>query len=324
MISLIIQLSGLFYIDNFFLDSNLALKSQKIVDLITNAKINVPNNALHINTSFDASYIAYYLNKDLFIIDTKTGKSKNLSFSNNIKVSFYKWLPDRNRILIAEKDINNLSISYYDIDKGQMDNITKFSMLSSKSEVVDIVASPLINVIYIKVENGPQRASVYWVNVMKSEKRISTKTNNIGNIEAIPHEDKMLYENLSDNMVYVTGTRNALDFSGIKNLSLLEVDNNDNVYIGAIDYNNNISKLYFGALKDNTSTWQVLNFGIPVNRNNLFITASGKVYINNNLKGTITDVETGKQIAYRGSFLQLYSDGIVSLNKGALVKTLFK
>ncbi|MEI8217154.1 MAG: hypothetical protein WCF96_08640 [Eubacteriales bacterium] len=324
IISLIIQLSGLFYIDNFFLDSSFALKSQKIVDLMTNAKINIPNNALNINTSFDAAYIAYYLNNELFVVDTKSGKSTNLSYSNNIKVSFYKWLPDRNRILIAEKDKNNLSISYYDIDKGQMDNITKFPMLSSKSEVVDIVASPLINVIYIKVENGPQRVSVYWVNVMKSEKRISTRTNNIGNIEAIPHEDKMVYENLTDNMIYATGSRSALEFNGTTKLSLLKVDNNDMVYIGAIDNNNNINKIYFGTLNENTASWGVLNFGIPVNRNNLFITASGAVYVNNNLKGTITDINTGKGLAYRGSFLQLYSDGIASLNKGTLVKTLFK
>jgi len=40
-------------------------------------------------------------------------------------------------------------------------------------------------------------------------------------------------------------------------------------------------------------------------------------------KGTVTDPKTSKETAYKGIFLQLYSDGVASLSDGNLVKTPF-
>lgn len=326
MVSLIIQFGGLFYMNNYFLASNTAIKSKKVVDSSNRTSIfqvNVPNNAKAINVSFDANYIAYYLNSVLYVVNTKTGKSDNVSFSNRDKLCFYKWLPDRNRMLIAEKKNSNLLLSYYDVNKSQKSNITEVAMVSSAAEVKDIQAAPLPNVIYIKVSNGDKTDAIYWINIMKSKKKINTKTYNIGNIEVVPHEDKMVYEDLTNNKVYATGINNALSFIGSTKSCLLEIDNNDQVYIGDVDSNNNIDKIYFGTLKENTSSWQTLQLNTPVSKANLFVTARGKVYINDNRKGTVAEFQTGKKTAYKGIFLQSYSDGIASISDGILVKTPF-
>ncbi|MBP2032812.1 hypothetical protein J2Z42_001486 [Clostridium algifaecis] len=326
IISLIIQFGGLFYINNYFLASNTVVKSKKVVNSSNKAsvfQVNVPNNAKSVNISYDANYIAYYLNNALYVVNTKTGKSNNVSFSNGVKLSFYKWLPDRNRMLIAEKENSNLLLSYYDVDKSQKNNITKFAMISSTAEVTDIEAAPLPNVIYIKVSNGAKEDVIYWVNIMKSKKKINTKTYNIGNMEVVPHEDKMVYEDLINNKVYATGINNAFSFIGSTKSCLLEIDNNDQVYIGDVDSSNNIGKIYFGTLKNNTSSWQTLQLNTPVSKANLFVTARGKVYINDTLKGTVEEFKTGKKTTYKCIFLQPYSDGITSINNGILVKTPF-
>lgn len=326
MLSLIVQISGLFYLNNYFLTSNASVKSQKVVDSINKTsalKINVPSNAENINVSYDASCISYYLNNELYVVNTITGKRDSVSSPNGAKISFYKWLPDRNRMLIVQTENRNLTLSYYDAAGAQKSIITDILMVSSTSKVKDIESAPLPNVIYLKVSNGTNDNSIYWVNIMKSRKKIITKTKNIGNIKVLPLEDKMVYEDLNNNKVYATGIDNALSFKGSTKSCLLEIDNNARVYIGNVDSNNNINKIYFGSLKEDTSSWQILQLSNPVSKANLIVAASGKVYIKDDLKATITEVQTGKQTTYKGTFLQLYNDGIVSLSDGILEKTPF-
>ena len=326
MVSFILQLCGFFYLNNSFLASNTAVKSQKVVDSSTSnktlvSKANVPNNAKNINVSYDASYVSYYLSDVLYVVNTITGKSVNVGSSNGDIVSFYKWLPDRNRMLIVETKNRNLSLSYYDVAKSEKSNVTELLMVSSTSKVKDIEAAPLPNVIYIKVANSASYDSIYWVNIMKSRKKIVTKTENIGKIKVVPHEDKMLYEDSNNDKIYATEVSDALSFSGSTKLCLIQIDNNDQIYIGDVDSSNNIDKIYIGTLKGN---WQTLKLDTPVSKTHLFVTVSGKAYINDNLKGLVREVRTLKETVYKGTFIQLYSDGIASLSDGNLVKTPFK
>lgn len=326
IISLTIQIGGLFYLDSNFLTSSSTVKSQKVVDSSTSTKISVskvkvPSDATTINVSYDANYVSYYVNDVLFVVNTITGKSINVSSSNGVKISFYRWLPDRNRMLIVETQDRNLSLSYYDVAQSQKTSVTDILMISSTSKVKEIEAAPLPNVIYIKVANSTTYDSIYWVNIMKSRKKIITKTENIGKIKVVPHEDKMLYEDASNNKVYATGVDDALSFIGSTKSCLLGIDNDDQVYIGDVDSSGNVDKIYYGTLK---GSWQTLTVDTPVTKSHLFVTATGKVYINDNLKGTVTELSTGKATTYKGVFVQLYSNGVASISDGSLVKTPFK
>jgi len=323
VVSLIIQISGLLYLNNIFLASDATVKSQEVVDSINKdsvSKVSVPSKATNINVSYDASYVSYYSDDRLYVVNTITGERDVISSSNGVKVSFYKWLPDRNRMLIVETENRNLSLSYYDVAKSQKSKVTDILMVNSTSKVKDIEAAPLINVIYLKVSNGAKFDSIYWVNVMNSRKKIITKTQNLGNIEVVPHKDKMLYEDLDNNKVYATGATDALSLFGSTKSCLLGIDNNDQVYIGDVDSSNSIDRIYFGELN---SRWQSITLNTPVSKADIFVTASGKIYTKDSSKGTVTEIQTGKETAYKGIFLQLYNDGIVSLNNRNLVKTPF-
>ena len=70
IISLIIQISGLLYLNNNILTSNTTVKSQAVANSTTKttvSKSNLPSKAATINVSYDASYISYYLNDELYI-----------------------------------------------------------------------------------------------------------------------------------------------------------------------------------------------------------------------------------------------------------------
>ncbi|MBW9172661.1 hypothetical protein [Clostridium estertheticum] len=325
IISLIVQSGGLFYLNNYFLTSNSALKSQKVGDSAQNKKTSVstfkvPSDATAIEVSYDAGYISYYLNNQLYVVNTITSKSVNVSSSNGVKISFCKWLPDRNRMLVVETQNRNLSLSYYDVTQSQKSKVSDILMISSASTVKDIEVSPLTNVIYIKVKNGYKNYSIYWVNIMKSRKKIVTKSEYVGNIGVIPHEDKMVYENLTNNKVYATGPDHALNFSGSTKSCLLAIDNNDQVYVGNVNSSNKIDKIYYGKLG---GEWKSLPLSAAVSKDNLFVTGSGKVYKNDKIKSMVTEIQTNKETTYKGTFLQSYSTGVASLSDGNLVKTPF-
>ncbi|MBU3161725.1 hypothetical protein KPL37_18720 [Clostridium frigoris] len=325
IISLIVQGGGFFYLNNYLLTSSTTVKSQKVGDSTRSNKTSVstfkvPSNATTINISYDASYISYYLNKELYVVNTKTCKSVNIPSSNGAKISFCKWLPDRNRMLIVETLNRNLSLSYYDVTQSQKSKVSDILMISSASTVKDIEASPLTNVIYIKVKNGYKYYSIYWVNIMKSRKKVVTNSEYIGNIQVIPHEDKMVYEDLTNSKVYATGPDHALNFGDSTKSCLLAIDNNDQVYIGNINSNNKIDKIHYGKLG---GKWELFLLSTPISKDKLFVTGSGKVYINDKIKCTVTELKTNKETIYKGKFIQAYSDGIASLSDGNLVETPF-
>ena len=223
-------------------------------------------------------------------------------------------------MLIVETENRNLSLSYYDVTQSQKTKISDILMISSASTVKDIEASPLTNVIYIKVKNGYKYYSIYWVNVMKSRKKIITESQYVGNIQVVPHEDKMVYEDLTSNKVYATGPNHALNFSGSTKSCLLAIDSNDQVYVGNVDSNNNIDKIYYGKLG---GSWKSIPLSAPVIKTHLFVTASGNIYTNDSIKGIVTELQTNKKTNYKGTFIQSYNDGIASLSNGNLVKTPF-
>ncbi|WP_298836097.1 hypothetical protein [Clostridium sp.] len=325
IISLIIQIGGLFYLNNYLLTSNTNVKSQKVTDSISStkgstSKVNIPSNATSINVSYNASYVSYYLDNELYVVNTVTGTRINVNPAAGVRISFYKWLPDRNRMLIVETHERNLSLSYYDVTQAQKSKVSDILMISSASIVKDIEASPLTNVIYIKVKNGYKYYSIYWVNIMKSRKKIITESKYVGNIQVVPHEDKMLYENLTNNKVYATGRNNALSLIGSTKSCLLAIDNNDQVYIGDVNINNNIDKIYYGTLG---GTWKSIKLNTLVSKNRLLVSASGQIYENDNIKKNLIELQTGKEITYKGTLLQLYSGGIASLSEGKLVITPF-
>jgi len=327
--SIVLQLSGLFYVNNYFLSYNSDFKIQKVTsdNNKTNAEVTVPEGATDINVSYNGRYISYYDNDKLKVINTKTGKDTTVEFNSGVKVSYYKWLSDRNRMLIAEKyssgSESKFELAYYDVDKDTKDKITDLTWADKKAEVTEIQASPLTNIIYIKISLSGNRNSIYWINIMKEMTKVDTRAYVIGNIRLVPHEDKLVYEDLTYNKIYVTKENNPLTISGVLKPGLIAVDNNDNVYIGDTA-NDKISKIYYGALGKDKISFKEVTLGSEVEKNDIHVSSDGKIYVNDNFKGIVKDITSGKEYIYPGTFVQIYEGGIVSLSENKVIKTEFK
>lgn len=331
VLSLLIQFIGFFYIDKYYLSTNATVKVKKVENKASDKKpdveVKIPENAEHISVSFDGKYVAYYDGDKLKVCNTKNGENKDISFDEGVQVSYYKWLSDRNRMLIGEKHNNDdgagFKLSYYDVDKDTKEEIKDLTWADENSEVKDIQASTLTNVIYVKVARSGGRSSIYWINIMKEMKKVNTNAYLVGETAILYHDDKLLYEDATYNKVYATNMENSIRISGVDKPRILGVDNDDNVYIGSME-NDKITKIYYGTLEKPTKEWNVLPLRDPVDKKGIFISEQGKVMINDNLKGVIKEVSTGKETSYTGRFLQIYSTGVASIKDGKLVKTNFK
>ena len=328
--SLIVQTIGFIYVDKFYLSTNTSIRMKKVEknkkDDKKSVEVPIPEGADHVNVSFDGKYVAYYINGELKVISTKDGEEKKIAFDEGVEISFYKWLSDRNRMLIAEKHTgkeNGFKLFYYDVDRDEKDKVKDLTWADDKSEVEDIQASTLTNVIYIKVSRSGGRSSFYWINIMKEMRNVYTKAHIVGNTALLPHEDKLLYEDTIYNKIYSTNVENSITIKGVDKPRLLGVDIDDNVYIGSLE-NDKITKIYYGNLETPTSEWKVMPLLQPANRDDIFVLEAGKVIINDNLRGMVKEVATGKEYSYPGRFVQIYNNGVASIKEGKLIKTSFK
>lgn len=336
--SLSMQCLVLFYIDHYFLAADSKVVTEKVVEEKSkkskNADITVPANAENILASYDAKYLCYYENEELKIADCEDGKTKNIEAEDGSKISFYKWLPDRNRMYLVEKksddESSNLILYSYDVAKGEKVKTGKLAYTGTNDEVEDIQVSILTGVTYTQVLNEGGSSSIYRIDRdYRSDReeemtKIDTIPKSVSNIALIRHEDKLLYEGLVYNKIYSTGNDEPINIKGVEKLTLIGADDDDNVYLGELK-DNLVSKVYYGKSGENTENWKVINLQKPSKKDDLFVSCVGRVYQNDALKGVIKDISSGTETSYEGELLQLYTKGIVSLGNNKKVSfVLFK
>ncbi|BAH07556.1 hypothetical protein [Clostridium kluyveri] len=328
-ISLIIQFAGLLYINNYFLSSEIKLKTKKIVKSEpkkSEVEIKIPEDAENITVSFDGRYLAYCQENTLKVVDSKTGDEKSLEFEDGVQVSFYKWLQDRSRILIAEKEDSQegskFELSYYEVDKDIKENIKELDWSDTEAKIDNIQESHLTNVIYVKMESKGMRTTIYRVDIMKKVEKIPLNSYIVGQIGILYLQDKLIYEDSVHNDIYITDEDEPLTIHGIENKPVwVGIDENDRVYIGD-EKDGKISNIYCGTIDSGGYDYQNINLNQFVDKKNVFVMPSGKIYINNALEGIVQEVGSGKQYTYKGNFIGIYDGGIASVSNGKLEKTL--
>lgn len=329
IISLAIQFTTLYYVNKNYLQAEAAFKTKKI-EVKSSKKaepaIDIPGDVQKVMASYDGNYISYCKDNNIKVINTSNGQEKNVTASDGNKISMYKWLPDRHRIIIAEKtagdNSGSIELKYYDASKDVKDNIERISWSNSESEVEDIQVSPITNLMFLKVKRNSSRIDVYEVNAMNEVTKVNINSS-LGNIKILPHEDELIYENTYNNNIQTTNKNHSIDFNDMQNPVILGCDNDDNIYIGNLS-NNKIDKIYYGSPQDSTEQWQVLKPTEAFSPKDVYISEAGEIYVNSSLKGKVQALKSNKVTAYTGNLLEMNEKVIISNNDGKLVKTNYK
>lgn len=326
LIPVIIELTGLLLVDKIYLNDETTFSTTKVdVSAKTQAdKINVkvPDDANNFGISYTGNYISYCDDDGIKIINTSNNKKEKITFDDGIEMSAYKWLADRDILFIAEKIIYDDGSTYLrfesynpkDNEKSVLsdDNRKELKILLNDDgyNVTQIALSSLTNVTYVKVDKEGYNSKIYRINVMAQAERVRYPICNISSIAAENKEDRLIYQDSSSNRIRVYGLRNPIATGENAIHYLLNVDNEDNIYIGNGE-NNIISKIFVANLKKTRQQWKIYTLSQPVQKSNIYITASGKVYINDPSKNTVTELVSGKQLTYTGSLIKAYDEGII-------------
>lgn len=332
LMPIILELAGFIYFNNFYLNDETSFNTKK-VQLVSKDynKINadIPDDAKYIRVSYNGNYISYYENGVINVVDTSDNSKKEISFDDGSTFSAYKWLPDRDIMLIAKK-YNDSGTSYmkfesYNAKKDEKITLSdqdnkqvKIDLINSEYDVQHITLSTATNVTYIQIGKADGRSRIYRINVMAQMERTRYNDCMLGNIAVINKKDKLVYEDRTHNRIRVIGMKNPIATGENATHYLLDTDDEDRIYIGN-GGNNKVNKIFVVKLNTPRSQWKTIKLKRSVRKSDIYISRAGKIYVNNIADNTVIELESGKEIHYKGKLVKMYDCGVLSKSDGKLV-----
>jgi len=336
IISLFLQSSLYLFLDKIYFAEQHNIKITNIANFFNKTTIkpnvNFPDGATDIMLSYDGTYTTYFdVNGILKVLDTNTGKFLNIKFSSGAKCIAYKWLPETNMLMLAEKltidGQRYIKFYSYDPDKETKleirdygTNQADYVSLNDENTKADIVVSPLTGLMYIKIYSNNITSAIYRIDRNEEMTQVPTNGREIGNIAVASSDDHLAYEDESNNTIKTNTGQGSVQISDAPNLRLLGVDASDNIYFGESE-NGEISTIYYGVLSTNTSSWKKITLKQVASPNNILILQSGDIYISNG--SSIIRTKDGKTINYKGTLIGIFNNYVASIvNKKLVLKTI--
>ncbi|AOR25062.1 dipeptidyl-peptidase IV [Clostridium taeniosporum] len=320
MLSLILQTSVLYILNNYVCVNSSEFKSKKSnINKYTSKDIkgSIPSDVKNVNLSYDGKYMTYLREKTLNIEDTRTGKSNEFKTENNEVVMCYTWLNNRNIIAIVEKvkkdGREKIQLITYDVKNDSKTFVQVICRYKENLEVENITTSVLTGVFYIHINKNRIQSMIYRIDRNNDLSEIDINAEVVDNMKAIQHEDRLVYENKLNNKIFATTPNKQLKFNSNNKLKLLDIDKNDVIYVGEIN-GDDITSVTYGKINEDISTWKKLNIDSPTNKDQLYCNNENQILINNNLEGYVKNLVNGKKVDYDGKFIQIIKDFIVSID----------
>lgn len=339
LIPITFEILGLLFVDKFYFNDETKFNI-KTVDVSSKRGPNkistkIPEGVKNAKISHKGNYISYYDGEEIKIIDTSNNKTKSIKAEGDAKISSYAWCLDIDRILIAEK-INEGNSSYlkfasynakrdekYPLKNEEKNKELKILLPDSKYEVQDISFAGATNVTYVKAGREGARSRIYRINVMNDMELVNYSNGKLGNIAAFSKEDKLVYEDRTNNRIRVAGMRDPIATGENATHYLLGTDKEDDIYIGNGE-DNKVKKIFVANLKKNRNNWKIYTLPDYVSKNNIHIAREGKIYVDNPSKNSVLEVSSGKEIKYDGEFKEIYDYGLISKKGSKIIGTVFE
>ena len=328
--ALLIESIVFFALDRYYKFSLLDTKTTevKIVEKkkpIKNIDIYIPSDSADVNVSYDGKYISYYENNEFLVINTNDGTKHIVSADKNSSEVYNRWLPDIDSMILCEEPMKRTSVvKFYtynadnNIKQAPTDthnNGIELELNSAKDKIEDIELSTAMGSFYVKTLKNNNDNDIFF-NDVNGETTSIFNSYNIGTIKIFKSKPGLVYEDLDNEVIKSTETEKTL-YSG--SALLLNTDNSNNIYIGITD-NDKVTKILYGATVKTVSQWSTINLDTPVDKNNIYVTDEGKIYINNTSEHYILDKIASKKIDYSGTLLKITSKEIIYLDNGKLLK----
>lgn len=321
---LLIDIGALTYLNNSYLKDSGSFTVKKITSTVpknTVKEVAIDIDASNLQVSHDGGYLCYLKNNGIIVEDLASGQKFPIPQVSNMKVSSYKWIYDRNRILITETAAGYQhygKLYYFDMTDKRLTEIRdnyynkniKISLTDSSDSITDIDMSAQTDLTFLKVTSSSGNSKIWESNIMVSTNSLpDTVVNNIGKIACLKRSETLFYESTSSGKVYQYGIHVPININGASNLRILGVDQNDNIYFASIA-GNQVSCVYYGTSKDNN--WHKINVGQSVKASQLYVTYQGNIYEDFPSSNTITNLLTYIKQRYSGGMTGVFDSGFLT------------
>lgn len=331
ILSIILQVGVLYILDNFVFKHSSDFRSKKIEiqkDKTKDINATIPTGAETINVSYDGKYLTYNENNNLYIQDTKTGTNTKMTTESECNILYYKWFSDRDRLIIAKKVEKNgeskIQLVTYNPQNSTETAVSNICTYQEDMEVKKVSESTITGVYYVDIYKGGLKNTVYRIDINETLTKLSLQTNVLGNMQVIPHEDRLIYEDTVNSKFFATSPNKQLTFNSNKKLTLLGIDRKDVIYMGELN-GDKVASIVYGKISEDTSTWKKVTLDSVVSSEDLYFSNDSEILINDNLKGSVKNLTTGNEIEYEGKLIQIKEDFIATMDSsGKLVYKNFK
>lgn len=316
MLSIILQIGVLYALNNIVFKQTSEFKSEDMQvkkETTKDIKATISSTAKDVNISYNGKYLSYKENDALYLQESKTGTSKEVVMGNEGTILYYDWLQDRDVLVIAEKVKKDgkykIVLATYDPKYASENVVKEICTYKDNINVKKITASTLTGVFYVDIDTGGSKNIVYRIDRNNDMKEVQLKTLVLGNMQVIPHADRLIYEDKINGKFYVTNPNKSLAFNSNKKLTLLGIDKNDVIYMGELN-GDKIASVTYGKVDEDTANWKKVTLDSVVNDDDLYFSNESEILINDNLKGSVKNLTTGKELAYEGKLVQIKEDFI--------------
>ena len=335
IIALVIQSSILLFLDKYYFEVDSKVSAPAVIKKEKKSVlIKVSSKSKEFKVSYDGMYLSFFHESELNVVNTVLGTIEKVKIEGDSPILFYKWFPDNNKIVYAknvstEKGII-IKFFYYDVSSNNSeevrgknaDNSIAIEDYTQNSQIIDIIVTPISNIMYVKVTKNTAQSLIYKLENMNSMKKTQIPIARIGNIQITPGDGMLYYEDLDAKKIK-NSMGNSINIPKIEGAKILGSDSINNIYIGNV-LNSKITKLYWGILNSDSSSFTSKELKTPTDIKNIHITLKGKIYINDELKGLVTELNSGIETPYSGVLKCMYDNGIESIDEETVVKTPFK
>ena len=326
ILSIILQIGGLYVLNNvvFKHTSDFQSKPREVKKETTkDIKAAIPTAAKDISISDNGKYLSYKDSDTLNLQDSKTGTSTKVTTQNGGTILYYDWLQDRDILVIAERIEKDgeakIQLITYNAKDSSETFVKEICTYEKDMEVKKISASIFTGVYYIDIYKGGLKSVVWRLDRNNKLDKVSLNNTVLGNMQVIPHVDRLIYEDTLNSKFYVTSPNKKLVFNSNKKLTLLGIDKNDVIYMGELN-GDKISSIIYGKVSEDTSTWKKITLDSVVSNDDLYFSNKSEILINDNLKGSVKNLTTGNEIEYEGKLIQIKEDFIATTDtSGKLV-----
>jgi hypothetical protein len=241
-------LASLRFVDNYIYNMNNSSSILDIQDelkketLTINNNLKLPSDVDLVQYSYNNKYYSYLKDGAVEIYKSENKELFDI-IKEDKKICFYNLLYDKNLIVYFVEDTKGtstkLTLKTYELSSKRKTEYNKFNV-TDFDRIKQIEFSPIINIIYLNIENKNNTSTIYRIDLFNSMSTVFSGKE-IEKLIMLKHKDRLYYQ-LDNKDVYYAGGRLNL----FKNkVNMIGTDLDDNIYFIDVDK----TKVY--KVKDN-------------------------------------------------------------------------